>query len=296
MKKWVKDYLQFSKKERIGLLVVLFLLGSFIVLPYLIPSSIPPLQHSDTAWVDQVKTSPLKMPYPKDTASSRTTSIKPVFFNFDPNTASEEELQLLGLSFKNAQTIIRYRQKGGRFKTPLDLLKIWGIDPSLANKLLPYIRVHSRGVEQNYTAVNERRGYNPPYTPQKISIIDINTASMEDWEALPGIGPVLAARIIKYRDKLGGFSEIDDIKKTYGIRDSLFTLIQPYLKIHALGKPSINSASQSRLIKAGVSPEIAAAIIQYRSQYGLFGSLEELKKIVFIQPAQYQLLIDLVKL
>lgn len=296
MKKWVKDYLQFSKKERIGLLVVLFLLGSFIVLPNLIPSSIPPLQHSDTAWVDQVKTDPFKMPYSKDSAQSRISSIQPVFFKFDPNTASEEELKQLGLSYKNAQTIIRYRQKRGRFKVPTDLLKIWGIEPSLAKKLIPYIRLPSTTLVQNYPTANESGGYNHPYAPKKISIIDINTASMQDWEALPGIGPVLAARIIKYRDKLGGFSEIDDVKKTYGIKDSLFTLIQPYLKNHALGKPSINSASESSLIKAGVSPEIAAAIIQYRRQYGLFGSLEELKKIVFIQPAQYQLLIDLVKL
>ena len=93
---------------------------------------------------------------------------------------------------------------------------------------------------------------------------------------------------------MGGFSDVDDVKKTYGIKDSLFTLIKPFLKIHAVGKPSINSASESRLIKAGVSPEIAAAIVQYRAQYGLFGSLEELKKIVFIQSAQYQLLLDLV--
>lgn len=296
MKKWVKDYLQFSKKERIGLLIVLILLGTFILLPNLIPSSIPELQYSDTAWVDQVKTSGLEMPASKDTAQSRTTSIQPIFFNFNPNTASEDELLQLGLSYKNAQTIIRYRQKGGRFKAPNDLLKIWGIEASLAKKLIPYIRLPSTAIVQNYPTANESGGYNHPYAPKKISIIDINTASMEDWEALPGIGPVLAARIIKYRDRLGGFSEIEDVKKTYGIRDSLFTLIQPFLKIHAVGKPSINSASESRLIKAGVSPEIAAAIVQYRTQYGLFGSLEELKKIVFIQSAQYQLLLDLVKL
>lgn len=296
MKKWVKDYLQFSKKERIGLLALLFLLGTFILLPNLIPSSIPPLQHADTAWVDQVKTDPFKMPYSNGKTNSKTTSIQPVFFNFDPNTASEKELQLLGLSYKNAQTILRYRQKGGRFKAPADLLKIWGIEPSIAKKLIPYIRFPSTALAQQYPSANERGGYNPPYTPQKNDIIEINTASFEEWEALPGIGPVLATRIIKYRDKLGGFSDLEDVKKTYGIKDSLFNLIKPFLKIHALGKPSINSASESSLIKAGVSPEIAAAIVQYRTQYGLFGSLEELKKIVFIQSAQYLILIDLVKL
>jgi competence protein ComEA len=131
---------------------------------------------------------------------------------------------------------------------------------------------------------------------KKIPILDINLASIEEWEALPGIGPVLAKRIVKYREKLGGFTETADISKTYGISDSLFNQLQPFLQVSNMGKPSINTASVALLQKAGVSSAIAVAIVEYRKQYGLFASLEELKKIVFIQPAQFQELLLLVKL
>ncbi|WP_369668949.1 ComEA family DNA-binding protein, partial [Enterococcus faecium] len=54
--------------------------------------------------------------------------------------------------------------------------------------------------------------------------MNINTASDSDWEALPGIGKVLAARIIRFRDKLGGFKTVEEIAKTYGLSDSIFQL------------------------------------------------------------------------
>lgn len=296
MKKVVSAYLQFSKKERIGLAIVLFLLGLFLYLPSLIKPSLPPLQHSDTAWlngvdyVDQQRTGSFK----KDYANS--ASVKPTYFHFDPNTATAHQFVLLGLTEKNAQTILRYRNKGGKFREPKDFLKIWGIEPAVAEALIPYIRIVLSNSPSKYPAVNSNGGYNPTYSPKKIPIIEVNSASVTEWEALPGIGPVLATRIVKYRDKLGGFAEIKEVQKTYGISDSLFSIIQPFLQLNTIEKPSINTAGVALLQKAGVSPAIAIAIVEYRTQYGFFTSLDDLKKIVFIQAAQLQELFTLVKL
>jgi competence protein ComEA len=52
--------------------------------------------------------------------------------------------------------------------------------------------------------------------------IDINTATAEEWKALPGIGEVLANRIIKFRERIGGFVSMEQLHKTYGISDSVF--------------------------------------------------------------------------
>lgn len=296
MKKIIKDYLQFSKKERIGLTLLLLLLGLFLYLPSWINPRIPPLQHSDTAWLKELEYVEMKTSQKVPATFSNKALPKPTYFYFDPNTATTNQLLALGLTPKNAQTILRYRNKGGQFRLPDDFLKIWGIDPAVAKALIPFIRIQLQRGPSQYPVVKKNSGYNPTYSPKKIPIIDINAASLEEWESLPGIGPVLAKRIIKYREKLGGFTELDDIQKTYGISDSLFEQIQAFLQLSNTGKPSINKASAAMLQKAGVSPAIAVAIVEYRKQYGLFDSLEDLKKIVFIQPAQFQELIQLVKL
>ena len=60
-------------------------------------------------------------------------------FHFDPNSASFDTLTLLGLSDKQAGTIINYRSKGGKFRQPGDIKKIFGIDKATAATLIPYI-------------------------------------------------------------------------------------------------------------------------------------------------------------
>ncbi len=47
--------------------------------------------------------------------------------------------------------------------------------------------------------------------------LDVNTATAEDLEALPGVGPVLAQRIIEYRRARGPFQQIDDLLSVHGI-------------------------------------------------------------------------------
>ncbi|HQS23100.1 MAG: hypothetical protein B7Y11_09635 [Sphingobacteriia bacterium 24-36-13] len=296
MKKIIKDYLQFSKKERIGLVILLLLLGLILYLPKLIKPSIQALQPSDTAWLKE-------MEYVENNKTEKATNsftkevlVKPTYFYFNPNSASENQLVSLGLTSKNVQTIVRYRNKGGQFRLPEDFLKIWGIDPAVAKALIPFIRIPEQQGPNQYQGVKRNGGYDQTFSPKKIPNIDINEASIATWELLPGIGPVLAARIVKFREKLGGFAEIEEVKKTYGISDSLYVQIKPFLQLNNTEKPSINTASAALLQKAGVSPAIAVAIVTYRKQYGLFDSLEDLKKIVFIQPTQFQELLQLVKL
>jgi competence protein ComEA len=286
LKNFLKSYLLFSKRERIGLLVVFILLVFFLYLPQLFKPNIPLLQTGDTTWLKEVE-------YQESNKEPTTQAVSEVqYFYFDPNTANAEQLQSLGLTPTNVQTILRYRNKGGQFRNADDILKIWGIASGRAKALIPYIRIPAK---KNMQSIYNG-GYNPPYTPKKIPIVEINIATASEWEALPGIGHVLAARIVKYRDKIGGFAEIDEIKSVYGIRDSLINALRPFLLLKNPAKPSINHASEAILKKAGVPPSIAAAIVQFRNQYGFFESLNDLRKIVFIRDVEYELLLTLVTL
>lgn len=62
-------------------------------------------------------------------------------------------------------------------------------------------------------------------------LLNVNTATAADFERLPGIGPTLAGRIVKFRAKLGRFPSVETLARTYGLPDSTFRLIRPCLTL-----------------------------------------------------------------
>ncbi len=203
-------------------------------------------------------------------------------FDFDPNTASEEQLQQLGVSPKIAQTILNFR-KTMRFNEKQDLLKIFGFKQADYNRLEGHIKIEpiaqKRTVPKPYNNTFQK-----PKTFEKINI-EINTANAEEWKQLRGIGNAYANRIIKYRKALGGFVAITQLQEVYGIPDSTFQNIKSQL---TLKKPSIatiniNTATKKELNKHPYFKwKQANAIVKYRKQHGAFTSVKDLSKIKVI--------------
>jgi competence ComEA-like helix-hairpin-helix protein len=118
-------------------------------------------------------------------------------------------------------------------------------------------------------------------------VILMNQADSVDWEQLPGIGPVLAARIVKYRKKLGGFHSTSQLKEVFGITDSVYEKIATTIQSDAtnLQKIDINKATMEELKQHPyIRWETAKAIVRYRESHGRFHSLESLNDIWNISP------------
>ena len=109
-------------------------------------------------------------------------------FRFNPNTATQEDLMRLGFSEKQAQSILNYRAKGGRYRRPSDFAKSFVVADSVFNRLKPYI---------------------------DIPRIDINKADSAAFETLPGIGPYFAAKMVSYRASLRGYSTPEQLMDIY---------------------------------------------------------------------------------
>ena len=109
-------------------------------------------------------------------------------FRFNPNTVSLDDLMRLGFSEKQAQSIINYREKGGRFRRPADFAKSYVVADSVFDRLAPYI---------------------------DIPRIDINKADSTAFETLPGIGPYFASKMVSYRASLGGYSHPEQLLEIY---------------------------------------------------------------------------------
>ena len=296
MKNSIKEWISFSKKERSGIIALVVIMTIFLLLPSIFEPKLPPIFVDTVYKLNSINNEPLKPNPASVIVDSEIITIKPSLFYFDPNIISEKGWVQLGLNQKIIRTILNYRNKGGQFRVATDLKKIWGLLPEDAERLIPFVQI--KQFESKIKNVEYK-------TVQPKKILDINEASITDWESLPGIGPVLANRIIRYREKLGGFSSVEQIKKTYGITDSVFQLILPGLSIKELIKESlnkpiqkaelnladINKADEATLLKAGIPESISKAIVLYRKQYGKYQQMSDLKKIVFINDAVYQQII-----
>lgn len=166
------------------------------------------------------------------------------------------------------------------------LIMIVAIIPKFYNRSQAVDEKITFAVSQDTTKKEKSRvfkkGQPPNHTKRKIEPFDINKADTSAFIALPGIGSKLAARIVLFRDKLGGFYDKEQIREVYGLQDSVFQKISPLLKCDAgnVKKIEINSAEKETLkVHPYIRWSIANAVVAYRAQHGSFTSPDDLSKL-----------------
>ena len=318
-KKFIQDYLTFTKKDRIGVLTLLTIIFIILIIPRIFPSLVKqrPLHTNDE--IEKFAQSLDKATSaPKDTNNNAVFKARDVhpeteyrLFYFDPNTATIEQWIALGVREKTAQTIRKYLSKGGRFKKPEDLKKIYTLPADVADRLMPYIRIPSEEKEIHNTPpiaaaapkINNVPPHNdnpPPnrpavsgssYARKEYRNVDINLADTTAFQTFPGIASKMSARIINYREKLGGFVSINQVAEVWPLPDSVFQKIKPYLQLspYTVRKMNLNTITIDELrAHPYLGYTIANTIIQYRNQHGNFKSIQDLRKIHSIDENLYK--------
>lgn len=134
---------------------------------------------------------------------------------FDPNTATAPELEAMGVPASVASTWTNYTAAGGRFREPADIDRVYGLQPAHAEQLKPYVQItRPQGGEEEDVEPPARATRQAPSVTERL---EINTADSAALDALRGIGPVFARRIVRYRDWLGGFHSLDQLDEVYGL-------------------------------------------------------------------------------
>ncbi len=158
----------------------------------------------------------------------------------DPNVASAEELDRLpGVGASKASRIVREREQNGRFASVEALARVSGLGPKSVERLKPYLRVAGGGgggsaggrakvVARVGPGVGEGR---TAAATAPGAIVDLNRATVEELQALPGIGPVMAERIVALRKERGGFRKLDELMEVKGVGDRTFARLKPLMKV-----------------------------------------------------------------
>jgi competence ComEA-like helix-hairpin-helix protein len=201
-------------------------------------------------------------------------------FPFDPNTASELELLTLGVEKNIVKNLIKYREKGGHFYKKDDLKKIYNFSEIDFLRLCNYIQINdNQKSTHNYFSSSKQGATEKAEKKEQSLLIDVNTASQSEWLQLHGIGVTFANRICEYREKLGGFASLEQLKETNGLPDSVYYHIVPFLRISPITrKLHINKASIEELAHPYVSRKQAEVLARYRMNHGAFVNFEDLKK------------------
>ena len=216
--------------------------------------------------------------------------------DFDPNLVSKDELMLMYLPERWIDNVIAYRSKGGIYRKKEDLKKLYTTTQVLYDQIEPYLSVSDSGV----TLLQEQQNLKEEVANQawleevilSSQFLDINTINEETWIKLPGVTPYLARMINKYKNLLGGYHQLEQLLEVYDLDQDIYEGILPYLKCDPIVEYlNINTEDINVLSKHPyIDYKKAKVIMRFRSQHGLFKSVDQVKKVGVWKKDEFDLL------
>ncbi len=221
-------------------------------------------------------------------------------FPFDPNQADRKTLLELGLSPRIAKTILNYRRAGGHFRYREDLQKIYGLSPKDYERLEPFIQLPSRS-ERKQNSIRRLSSGAPSLPKDTLFQFDPNTVGFEELRSL-GLPPWTARTWVNYRKKGAVFCRPEDLLKVYGMTDSLYQRLAPFVVIpadSAIATPlpaapepltlDINHATKEDWQRLrGIGPTYASRIVNFREKLGGFISIEQVGETYNLPDSVFQ--------
>lgn len=282
LRKYTEDLVSalfsYTNKERRG--VVLISAVVVAVLSYVYIFSDKPLDRGSLGVIDAASDS-LRS---SRTVLSARRDFPDSLFVFDPNAASVDEFLKLGFSRRQAVAIDNYRKAGTVFRKPGDFKRSFVVSDEMFARLEPFIEIGA--IPQESTGERPVRA-----AARKPVYVELNSADSAALTTVVGIGEVLSARIIKYRERLGGFVDVAQLKEVYGINEDNFDGIskQFFVDSAVIQKIDINFAPANKLAEHPyITRSMAARVDAGRKIKGGWGNLKELVDSDILLPDEAQ--------
>ncbi|MBQ8521983.1 MAG: helix-hairpin-helix domain-containing protein [Bacteroides sp.] len=279
-----KDFFYYSKSERRAIYVLALLIAVFIVGSFVLPYHVKRVEEVTETEAEErevlIERVRLQEERRYTERYTKPKERKVVLKEFDPNLADSIELSALGLPPFMVRNVLKYRAKGGTFATPEAFSRIYGMTEERFATLRPYIRISEAFVRKPDTVRVSASVVMKDTFPQIIkypegTLVDVGIADTTELKKIPGIGTGIAKAVVAYRNRLGGFYTLEQLREVEYITPEMmkwFTLEEAPIR-----KLDINKAG---LDKLRAHPYLnfyqAKVIVEHRRKRGDIKSLSQL--------------------
>lgn len=203
-------------------------------------------------------------------------------FPFNPNEADSATLLRVGLKPWQVRNLLKYRRKGGRWRSADDFRRLYGLTEEEFQRLRPYIIIPPIAEENQNNLAKEsgRRDSLRRIYPEKfgeLTVLSLNAADTTLLQRIPGIGRYRAAQICRYRERLGGYISTAQLREIGDLPEG----IEQWFEIGAGETPrqiDVNKSDFKTLLRHPyLSYDQVCAIMRFRQKFGSLRSWSDLR-------------------
>lgn len=270
----LKPYFLFTKAQRLGLLLLFVIIIVFQSIYYLSFSASKPVEDSmERQWLSVQST--------VDSLNLKEKSEKPKIYPFNPNFITDFKGYKLGMSVAEIDRLLAFRKKGKYVNSAEEFQQVTKVSDSLLAVISPYFKFPDWVTQKNKN--KGFRKFDAATNKEKLPVIDINLATKEDLKKIYGIGDGLSERILKEKEKFGGFVSMEQMQDVWGLSPEVIEKLTISFSIKSIPdvkKINVNSASLKELMQFPYFRyALAKSIITYRSMNGKIEDYAELTNI-----------------
>lgn len=267
----ISTYFKFTKSQRAGIFALFSAIVTFQLIYFFVDfSSKPEPVASKQQWVA------LPVADTVGSYSKRTYVMRP----FNPNFITDFKGYKLGMSVEEIDRLLAFRKTNRYVNSAEEFQQVTQVSDSLLKTIAPYFKFPDWVKNRNAAKSYQRNQFEPK---EKKVLKDINLATAEDLKKVYGIGDGLSARILKEKDKLGGFVSMEQLQDVWGLSPEVVENLNRDFKVGALPKVMKFNINQLGVKELMAFPyfkyPVAKSIVTYRSMNNEIQSVEDLAKI-----------------